>query len=150
MDGRRPLIMTLTLDIDFAGVVVVGPTPHGVRAIAKVTGGSFEGERLRGTVEGGHDWVLHRADGTMAIDVRLTLRTDDGVPIYLAYQGAFVAEPDAMARFRNGELLARGEYRLTADARFESGHENYRWLNDVAAHAEGEQTRTGPVYRIHG
>ncbi|MBL6754568.1 MAG: DUF3237 family protein, partial [Pseudomonadales bacterium] len=50
------------------------------------SGGAFSGERLSGSVApGGADWVVLRDDGTLLIDVRLTLLTDDGAVIYLSY-----------------------------------------------------------------
>lgn len=145
---HRPLTV-LTLAVDFAGIEPIGMTPAGFRSIAPVTGGSFAGERLSGIVlPGGQDWVITRADGTIAIDVRLTLETGDGVKVYLSYQGNMLASADAMRRFRKGEQLARDDYRLRAIAKFECGDENYAWLNDTIAVAIGEQRPAGPVYSI--
>ncbi len=144
----RPLIK-LTLTVDFAGIVSIGQTPAGLRRIAPVTGGTFTGDRFSGTVlPGGSDWVVNRADGVMVIDVRLTLKTDDGALIYLTYQGRFLANADAMARFAKGALLDLSEYSLAIVARFECGDERYGWLNNVIAVGTGEQTATGPVYSI--
>ena len=62
--------------------------PMGTRGIGVVTGGTFEGERLRGTVmTPGADWVLFDAQSMGHIDVRLVLQTDDGVNIYVQYLG---------------------------------------------------------------
>ena len=141
-------LTTLTLDVDFRGIQRIGATPVGQRGIAVVTGGRFEGERLSGVVHGGRDWFANRADGVMTIDVRLTLETHDAALIYLAYQGRFLAKPEVMARFARGEMLRPAEYSLATIARFECGHEPYRWLNDVVALGVGEQTPTGPIYRI--
>lgn len=145
---RHSLLTTLTLTVDFRGMTTIGQTPAGLRRIAPVTGGTFVGERLNGTVLGGADWVINRPDGMMVIDVRLTLKTDDGVLVYLTYQGRFVAGPDVMARFGKGALLDPSEYSLAIVARFECGDERYSWLNDVVAVGTGEQTATGPVYSI--
>ena len=71
-------LTTLTLDVDFARITAVGTTPAGFRGIAPVSGGRFAGERVTGRVLPGHDWFVTRADGALAIDVRLTLETDDG------------------------------------------------------------------------
>ena len=141
-------LMTLTLTVDFAGMAVIGKTPAGLRRIAPVSGGRFEGERLNGTVLPGADWVINRPDGVMVIDVRLTLRTDDGALIYLSYQGRFLAEADAMARFAKGALLDPADYSLAVVARYECGDERYAWLNNVIAVGTGEQTAAGPIYSI--
>lgn len=142
-------LMTLTLEVGFGAMVTIGAVPAGLRRIAPVNGGIFAGERLRGIVlPGGADWVVNRPDGVMVVDVRLTLRTDDGAMIYLTYQGRFVAAPEVMARFAKGALLAPAEYSLAIAARFECGDTRYSWLNDVVAVGTGEQTRSGPVYSI--
>jgi len=60
----------------------VGPTPLGRWRIVPVTGGTFEGPRLCGTVQrGGGDELVERADGVRKLDVRITLATDDGALI---------------------------------------------------------------------
>lgn len=142
-------LITLTLTVDFAGMVNIGQTPAGLRRIAPVSGGSFTGERLSGMVlSGGNDWVVNRDDGVMVIDVRLTLKTDDGAVIYLTYQGRFLAGAGAMARFAKGALLDASEYSLAITAKFECGDAGYAWLNNVIAVGTGEQTATGPVYSI--
>jgi Protein of unknown function (DUF3237) len=148
-DLQHKHLITLTLTVDFAGMVNIGQTPAGLRRIAPVTGGSFVGERLNGEVlPGGNDWVLNRADGVMVIDVRLTLKTDDNALIYLSYQGRFLAAHDAMERFAKGVPLDPSEYSLAMVARFECGDARYDWLNNVIAVGTGERTATGPIYSI--
>ena len=147
-DLRHTHLLTMQLSVDYAGIKSIGQTPGGLRRIAPVTGGTFTGKRLRGTVQGGADWVLNRADAVMVIDVRLTLETDDGVLIYLAYQGRFLAKPEVMSRFGKGELLAPHEYSLAMTARFECGAERYAWLNNAIVVGTGEQTATGPIYTL--
>ena len=142
-------LIQMTLTVDFAGMVSIGQTPAGMRRIAPVTGGHFTGERLNGTVlPGGNDWVINRHDGVMVIDVRLTLQTNDGALIYLAYQGRFLANDDAMARFAKGEALDASEYSLAISAKFECGDARYSWLNNVVAVGTGERTASGPIYSI--
>jgi Protein of unknown function (DUF3237) len=141
-------LTTLTLDVDFAGVVPIGATAAGHRGIAPVMGGRFEGARLRGDVLPGHDWFVTRTDGVLVIDVRLTLKTDDGATAYLAYTGRMVGQGDAMARFRKGEKLAAEEYSLTIIAKFECGDPRYAWLNDAIVVGTGAQTPKGPVYTL--
>jgi Protein of unknown function (DUF3237) len=145
-DLKHKHLITLTLAVDFAGMQVIGPTPAGLRRIAPVSGGTFGGERLSGTVLPGADWVINRPDGVMVLDVRLTLKTEDEALIYLTYQGRFLAEPEAMARFARGALLDPAEYSLAVTAKFECGDARYAWLNTVVSAGTGTQTATGPVY----
>ena len=141
-------LITMSLTVDFAGMIGIGKTPAGLRRIAPVTGGAFDGERLSGIVLPGADWVINRPDGVMVIDVRLVLKTTDDALIYLTYQGRLLAEPEVMARFANGALLAPEEYSLAMTAKFECGDEHYAWLNNIVAVGTGEQTASGPVYSI--
>lgn len=140
-------LAVMTLAVDFSAIVPIGPTRSGMRAIAPVTGGRCTGERLNASVRPGQDWFIGQADG-LAIDVRLTLDTDDGATLYLSYTGAMRAAPEVMARFRKGELLAKEDYRLTIVARIESGDPRYAWLNDALVIGVGEQTLQGPVYHL--
>src|SRR5262245_500066 len=64
MDSR-PL---MTVTIAAAPPQQLGTVPHGIRSIVPVTGGSFEGPRLRGAVlPGGGDWLLLRSDGVLEL-----------------------------------------------------------------------------------
>lgn len=147
---RSAHLTTLTLDVDFGGMLNIGVSAQGRRRIAPILGGRFEGERLRGQVlPGGADWVINRPDGAMVIDVRITLKTYDDALIYCSYQGVFRAEPEVMKRFNRGEQLAEGEFNLRTLVRFETGHNGYQWLNDTLAVGVGQQTARGPIYTIH-
>ena len=139
----------MTLTVDYPAMVNIGQTPAGMRRIAPVSGGSFVGERLSGTVlPGGNDWVINRSDAVMVLDVRLTLQTADDALIYLRYEGRFLATPGVMARFARGEVLDPSEFSLAITAKFECGDERYAWLNNVVAVGTGERTTTGPIYSI--
>jgi hypothetical protein len=84
----------------------------------------------------------------MTVDVRLTLRTEDGTAIYLAYNGRFLATPEVMARFGRGAQLEPSEYSLAVTAKLECGDDRYAWLNNVIAIGVGRQTPTGVVYEF--
>ena len=143
-------LLTLRLQVAFDKMLTVGTTGIGRRRIAPILGGTFNGERLRGTVlPGGADWVINRPDGHMAIDVRIALATDDGANIYVTYQGLFrAASPEIMARFNKGAALTPEEYRIRTVVKFETGAERYAWLNDTLAIGVGGQTATGPIYEV--
>ena len=49
-DLQHRHLVTMTLTVDFAGMVSIGATPTGLRRIAPVTGGSFSGERLNNVI----------------------------------------------------------------------------------------------------
>src|SRR5207253_2180975 len=92
--NARPL---MRLRFTTAPVEEIGLTPHGTLSIFPITGGSFEGERLRGIVLGGADWVTAAADGTRELDLRVTLQTDDSALIHMTFTGV---RDDANRYFR--------------------------------------------------
>ena len=141
-------LMTLSLQVDPQGAAQIGPTEKGLRTIVPVVGGRFEGEKLSGKVLGGHDWVLIRGD-TMDIDVRLILETDDGLPIYLTYQGHFDGAQGSLALLNQGKSLEEDQYSLAITARFEAGSERYAWLNSLAVVGTGRQSGFNPTYTLY-
>ena len=130
----------------------VGATPLGLRRIVAVTGGRFEGPRLKGTVEAapGGDWLLQRADGVFELDVRVTLITDDGASIYMTYRGIRDASPEVAARLAAGETVDPSEYYFRTTPVFETASEKYAWLNRLVAVGVGDRRASGPLYRVFG
>jgi len=62
--------------------IAVGETPRGRRNMIPITGGTFEGPGIKGTIiPGGWDWQLTRTDGCTEIEADYMIRTDDGVVI---------------------------------------------------------------------
>src|SRR3954451_4957128 len=83
-----PVRHLFTFEADVGAIppqVIAGPT--GTRVVVSVSAGTFKGDRLAGTVAEGArgDFAVFRPDGTLRLDVRLTLVTDDGSPIYVTY-----------------------------------------------------------------
>lgn len=82
----------------YSPVLDVGTGPFGTRYIYNAAEGTFEGPRLNGRVlPGGGDMPLADADGTMRLDIRVTLETDDGAFIYLENQGVWRSDPSRPA-----------------------------------------------------
>src|SRR5215510_1677110 len=107
----------------------IGTGPRGHRMVIPFKGGRFEGPKLRGEVLiTGGDWLLHRPDGVMELDVRRTFRTDDGHHIYAHYRGILTGSPDAMARLGRGEPVPAAELYFRTTPVFETGSEKYAWL----------------------
>jgi hypothetical protein len=129
MTARPLMILRLTTST----TEEIGSTAHGTLSIFPVTGGSFEGERLRGKVlAGGGDWVVAKADGTSELDLRVTLETDDGALIHMTFTGV---RDDA------------NDYLRTLP-RFETAAPKYAFLNRLLAVGTGEIRPEGPVHAI--
>ncbi len=118
--------------------VMVGATPSGVRNIVDVTGGSFEGPKLKGKVlHSGGDWVVLRDSGYGALDVRATFETDDGAFLYIQYYGLIHFTDQAAAVLESGGETQYGDHYFFINPRIETGDERYAWLNDIFCVAEG-------------
>ena len=128
----------------------LGATPHGNRRIVPVTGGTFAGPKLKGEVlPGGGDWLRIRSDGARELDVRMTLRTDDGHLIYLSYRGIITASPEVMQRRDRGEAVDPSEIYFRTTPVFETGSEKYGWLNRTVAVGVGKRTPTAVEYTVY-
>ncbi|MFI5306629.1 MAG: DUF3237 domain-containing protein [Polyangiales bacterium] len=63
-----------------SGIIAIGQSKYGTRNIIPITGGTFSGQKLNGTVfSGGADFQLTaNASTDLQLDARYTLKTDDG------------------------------------------------------------------------
>ena len=129
----RPL---MTLRLNTAPTQDIGATPLGARVTFPITGGSFEGDRLRGKVlPGGDDWTVKRSDGVVELDLRITLQTDDGALVYMTFEG-----------IRNDG--APGAPYFHTVSRFETAEPKYSFLNRLLAVGTGKIRSDGPVHLI--
>lgn len=130
----------------------IGPGPLGHRVIGRIKGGRFNGPRLSGDLlEGGGDWAIVRADGGFMIDVRATLRTDDGALIYMTYAGRWTipgAIRDAVLDPARVDGVDPNSYYFRITPMFETGAADYAWLNDVVSIGFGQRTAAGVRYRV--
>ena len=146
--NTRPLMM---LRVNVATPQSVGAVPHGARRIAPISGGVFEGPRLRGTVlpGGSADWLLLRADDVLEMDLRVTLRTDDGALISMRSFGMRHGPPDVIAAIPRGEAVDPAAYYFRTTPRIQTAHPAYAFLNRLLAVASGDRRAEGPIYTIH-
>ncbi len=120
-------LMELLLDVD-------PQLDAGHTSIAPVTGGSFDGARLNGTVhDGGADWIT-QVSGHSSLDVRITLETDDGAIIYMTYKGV-VARSDSGLYWRVTPV-------------FNTSSEKYDWLNHKVFVGKSKQVEGKVAYDI--
>jgi len=143
----RPLF---AFQIAVAKPFVIGQTPGCDRRIGEITGGTFEGERLRGKIlTGGSDWQTVRTDGAWTLDVRLVMETDDGHLIGMTYKGVRHGPPEVMERIARGDTSVKAsDYYLRAAPFFETASETYGWLNGIIAIASGHRLPSGPIYQV--
>lgn len=122
------------------------PTPLGTRATYVTTGGTSSGERLNGEfLPGGGDWLVFGSDGFGRLDVRATLKTEEGDLIHVTCTGITRMTPDLLERLRGGEKLGWSEMYTRSQPRFETSSERYDWLNGIVTVAVNE---LGPGDRV--
>src|SRR5215471_8478343 len=124
---------------------VIGACPGYDRRVGEITGGRFEGERLRGKIlSGGSDWQSLRNDAALTLDVRFIMETDDGHLIGMTYRGLRHGPKEVMDRIGRGEAVSPSEYYLRAVPVFETAAERYGWLNRVMGVATGQSLPSDP------
>jgi hypothetical protein len=138
--------------VDLAPRLDMGEGPLGRRVFFGSAGGTFEGPGLHGDVlQGGGDWALLRPDGTMMLDVRLTLRTHDAALVHMTYRGRWIVPPglradiaDPVRRYRTDPA----QYYFRTNPLFETGAPRYAWLNDIVCVGYGYLVEGGIAYKV--
>jgi hypothetical protein len=102
--------------LETAPAVQLGP-----RTVVAVTGGTFEGPKLRGkVVSPGADWPLVVNPSLRILDVRTLLVTDDDAKIYMTYRGVIYTPPPGQG----------ARYWRTVPI-FETDAKKYEWLTQA-------------------
>ncbi len=115
---------------------VIKGGPLGTRIVANVDDVIVEGERLNARMVGkaAADWLTVGPDGSYGtLDVRATIKTDDGALIHVEYSGRI--------DLTNGGIVSA--------PLFQTGDERYDWLNRMQAIGAGQNTERGPVYELY-
>jgi len=102
--------------VGIAAPVEVGATPAGNRRYIPITGGSFEGPRIRGTIlPGGADWQTDRPDHVTEVDALYSMQAEDGAVIVV----------------RNLGLITHGGAYMRTAPRFSAPSGPHAWLNEA-------------------
>ena len=111
-----------TIEAAITDALTMGPSADGERRSIPITGGSVEGEGIKGiVVPGGADYQVTRADGTTYIRAIYMMRTDDGALINVVNEG-YIVPPGARG---NDTLYFRTVPQFTAP------NGKYGWLNST-------------------
>jgi len=114
----------MTLNVKLGQAYGVGQTAKGNRFIIPITGGTFEGPNIKGTVlEGGADYQLQdQKSGRTEIEAIYCIRTDDGVTIHIRNCGIIYNGKDADGK---------QQFYFKAAPKFEAPMDSkYAWLNN--------------------
>jgi hypothetical protein len=119
------LEFALQLRVQIGEAYSAGQTPHGRRIVIPITGGTFEGPLLQGTIiPGGADYQLANSEGTRTeLEAIYSIRTDDGINIHVRNRGLVCDGKDA-----DGKPY----YYFKAAPQFEAPQDSrYAWLNNA-------------------
>ena len=141
-DGKQVPQSTLeqmgVLHVQLGDMVEVGGGPKGPRVIVDVVSIDLQSDKITASLatNDAADWLTIADDGKLAcLDVRFTLKTDDGAFIFVEYQG-------------RGDMEAG---LIAAAPTFQTGSEKYAWLNNIQAILAGNvNLETGElVYNLY-
>jgi hypothetical protein len=117
------LEFALQLKVTLGETYSIANTQHGRRTVIPITGGTFEGPLLKGTiVNGGADYQLANADGRTEIEAIYSIKTDDGIYIHVRNRGIIAGGKDADGR-PTFYFRAAPQFEAPADSK-------YGWLNN--------------------
>jgi hypothetical protein len=110
--------------------IEIGNTPYGRRRVIPVTGGTFEGPKLKGTaLPGGADWQVIRPDGVTEVMALYELKTHDGTLIHVTNKGLRHGPDEVMQRLLRGETVDPASYYFRSTPVLEAPVGKYDWLN---------------------
>ena len=128
----------------------MGMTPKGIRMTYPIRGGTVKGPKINGeALDFGADWLVIRPDGVAELDVRATMRTDDGELIYAYYRGILKIDPEMMGRIQNDEEVDPAQYYFRTTPVFETGSGKYSWLNQIICVGVGQVEKKRVRYSIY-
>ncbi len=120
-------LMTLYAPLDAAQEIDSSLYVYNVRP-----GGWVKGPRINGTLLApSGDWSRVLPSGASRLDVRATIKTDDGALIYISYNGIFKDSEETEARANKGEVLTSKDVYFVIAPTMQTSAKQYDWLNGV-------------------
>jgi Protein of unknown function (DUF3237) len=129
----------------------LGDVAQGRRRIVPLTGGTFNGPELTGTLLPGvsADWQLVLPDGTAVADIRYTLQTDDGDLLYAQGRGVRHGSADVLARLARGEDVDPSQYTFRTSTQIETAAPALDWLNKGVFISVGARQPDRVIYETY-
>jgi muconolactone delta-isomerase len=149
VDPRLSLVFHL--EASLAEPLELGQTEQGHRRIVPLTGGTFTGPELRGTLVPGTsaDWQTILHDGTALGDIRYTLRTDAGDLLYVQSRSVRHGSAEVLARLGRGEDVDPSEYTFRTNTQIVTGAPQLDWLNKGVFVGVAGRQAAGVIYEIY-
>jgi hypothetical protein len=145
------LTLVYRLEAAVGSPLDLGDTIHGHRRIVPLSGGTFSGPEISGSLVPGAsaDWQTVLPDGTAVGDIRYTLRTDGGDVLAVQSRGVRHGPPDVLARLGRGEDVDPNEYTFRTSTQIETAGPALDWLNKGVFISVGGRQAGGVVYETY-
>jgi hypothetical protein len=145
------LAQVYRLEATVAEPLDLGDVSQGHRRIVALTGGTFTGPEINGTLLPGTsaDWQIVLPDGTALGDIRYILQTDGGDLLYVQSRGVRHGSPEVLARLGRGEDVDASEYTFRTSTQIETAAPDLDWLNKGVFISVGARQAAGVVYETY-
>ena len=139
------------LEATLAQLLDLGETAQGHRRIVPLTGGTFTGPELNGTLLPGAsaDWQIVLSDGTALGDIRYTLETDGSDLLYVQSRGVRHGSAEVLSRLGRGEDVDASEYTFRTSTQIETAAPHLDWLNKGVFISVAGRQATGVIYETY-
>jgi hypothetical protein len=145
---RTQYAFTVTAEI--GDVTTAGDLGHGVRRIIPIIGGEVRGEKVNGRVlPFGADFQIIRPNELIDLEAKYAFETDDGAVVYVENKGIRFGPVELLERLKRGEPVDPKLIYFRTVPRFETGHENYRWLMEHIFVASAARHADRVVIDVH-
>jgi hypothetical protein len=95
-------------------------------------GGWVNGPKISGKMLApGGDWYRISPAGSGRLDVRATIKTNDGALVYIAYNGVFSASKESFDRLMKGETLTSKDIYFITTPTMQTSSDKYAWVNHI-------------------
>ena len=127
-----PVLQTkyvFTITVLIGDVTSAGEIGTGVRRIIPIIGGEVKGEGINGKVCAfGADFQIIRPNELIELEAKYAFETDDGAVVYIENRGLRFGPVELLQKLKRGEPVDPKLIYFRTVPKFETGHENYRWL----------------------
>jgi Protein of unknown function (DUF3237) len=121
------------------------------RRIVPPTGGTLTGPELNGKLLPGSsaDWQTVLPDGTARGDIRYTLQTDDGDPLYVRSRSTRHGSADVLARLARGQDVDASKYTSRTSTQIQTAAPGLEWLNKGVFIGVGARQPGSVIYETY-
>jgi hypothetical protein len=139
------------LEATLGEALELGEIAEGRRRIVPLTGGTFTGPELNGSLLAGSsaDWQLVLPDGAALGDIRYTLQTDDGDLLYVQSRGVRHGSAEVLERLARGENVDASEYTFRTATQIETAAPALDWLNKGVFISVGGREPGAVIYETY-